>query len=396
MNAATQHAMNQAGTSTTKYPKTTCNMKKHMTPIMNNTTSSTSLRICGLTTLSAVALLLSACGDSDLPDLQRDAIVAAQQRIQVAQAALENQPDSAEANEGGEGSEDSVENEEIIETDDTEAAEPESDNANTTEDNIETATEVEAGPPNTIDLSGFELIFNENFDNGEINPDKWSTALRFGPDVIVNDEEQYYVDILNDPEFGYNPFRMDSDTLAIGANVTPEGLVESANNQPFVSGVLSTADRFEFTHGIAEIRAQIPAGTGLYPQFWMLPDEFIGLRPQTFIMEARGDDPSTVFHTYKYQDADDNLQTPGTAQTQGDDFSAGFHTYAVEWSPGELIFYIDGTETHRINSENIASQDMYLIINLAVGGFFAGSPDENTTFPAELIIDHVRVFQLAP
>jgi len=388
MTVATKHAMNHPGRSSTSYTKTTRNMKKNMTPIMNNTSTAKILRLSGLTTLSAVALLLSACGDSDLPELQRDAIVAAQQRMQVAQAALENQPDSAEANEGVADNESSAENEI------TDPVDSEGDNSEVAEEI--TDSEVVEGPPNTIDLSGFELVFNENFDNGEINPDKWSTAQRFGPDVIVNDEEQYYVDILNNPEFGYNPFRMDSDSIAIGANLTPAELVEDANNQPFVSGLLTTADKFEFTHGIAEMRAQIPAGAGLFPQFWMLPDEFVGLRPQTFIMESRGDDPSTVFHTYKYQDADDNVQTPGTARTQGDDFSAGFHTYAVEWGPGELIFYIDGTEFHRINSENIASQDMYLIINLAVGGFFAGSPDETTTFPAEMIIDHVRVFQLAP
>ena len=381
--------MNQQCTSSPKYTTTICNMKKHMTPIMNNTSKALNLPLARLATVSAVALMLSACGDSDLPEIQTDAIVAAQQRIQLAQAALENEPESAEANAAVDAD---------TETEITDPVESETDSTDIAEEaveaEVEPEAEIETGPPNTIDLSGFELVFNENFDNGEIDPEKWSTALPWGPEVIVNDEEQFYVDILNDPEFGYNPFRMDTETLAIGANVTPEELVEDANNQLFVSGVLSTADKFEFTHGVVEMRAQIPAGVGLFPQFWMLPAEFAGLRPQIFIMEARGDDPSTVFHTYKYQDADDNLQTPGTDQSQGDDFSAAFHTYALEWSPGELIFYIDGTEFHRINSENVASQDMYLIINLAVGGFFAGSPDEGTPFPAELVIDHVRVFQL--
>jgi len=365
-----------------------------MTQFANDACTAEILKRTGLVALSSVALLLSACGDSDLPDLQRDAIVAAQQRSQIAQAAAENLPDSAEANEDLDAESTNENIEDSSETENTEAVEPEADE--TAEDVTEADTDADAESPNTIDLTGFELVFNENFDSGEINPEKWSTALRWGPDVIVNNEEQYYVDILNDPDFGYNPFRMGSNSLAIGANTTPAELIENANDQLFVSGVLTTADKFEFTHGIVEMRAQIPAGAGLFPQFWMLPDEFTGLRPQTFIMEARGDDPSTVFHTYKYQDADDNLQTPGTDQTQGDDFSAAFHTYALEWSPGELVFYIDGVEFHRIQSENIASQDMYLIINLAVGGFFAGSPDESTPFPTEMIIDHVRVFQLAP
>ena len=80
-------------------------------------------------------------------------------------------------------------------------------------------------------------------------------------------------------------------------------------------------------------------------------------------------------------------------KTTGGDFSAGFHTYGVEWNAGELIFYIDGTEYQRFTSENVASQDMYLIINLAVGGWFVGSPEESTQFPAEMQIDHVRVYE---
>jgi beta-glucanase (GH16 family) len=34
----------------------------------------------------------------------------------------------------------------------------------------------------------------------------------------------------------------------------------------------------------------------------------------------------------------------------------------------------------------------FLLLNLAVGGSFGGSPDATTPFPAQLIADHVRVF----
>ena len=189
---------------------------------------------------------------------------------------------------------------------------------------------------------------------------------------------------------------MDSDSLAIGANLTPDNLLEDANDQPYLSGVLTTADRFEFTHGIVEVRAQVPTGAGLLSQFWMLPDVFEGLRPQTFVMEVRGSETEAVFHSYKYQDENDAVQTTGVLRSAGTDFSAGFHIYAVEWSPEELIYYIDGVEFQRVASENIASQDMYLILTLAIGGVFPGSPDETTVFPAELIVDHVRVFQRIP
>lgn len=337
------------------------------------------------------ALVISACGDSDLPELQRDAIVAAQQQALAAEQANAGiDTDDSDAgsdttdtdttdNGDGDGSED---------TTNDPVTTPEGD-----PNPLVTAPEPEPETPNSIDLEGYQLVFNENFDSNEINAAKWNTGLRWGTNVVVNNEEQYYIDIQNSPNFGYNPFRHDTDSIAIGAAETPTELVSAANNQPYISGVLTTADKFSFTEGVAEIRAKIPAGAGLWPQFWLLPDEFTGLKPQLFVMEARGDNTSEIFHTYKYQDENDDVQTTGVLTTQGGDFSADFHTYSVEWSPSLLVFYIDGIEYQRVESENIASQPMYLILNLAVGGWFPGSPDETTVLPAELVIDHVRVYQ---
>lgn len=323
--------------------------------------------------IASCSLLISSCGDSDLPALQRDAIVAAQERILAAE----------QSNQDAETPEQQPPTETPQETTPAEQESPELGNA---------LPDV-AAPQNSIDLDGYQLVFIENFDSGEINPAKWNTTLRWGPDITVNSEEQYYIDTQNDTGFGFSPFRIDTDSVAISAHPTPTELLAAANGQPYLSGVLTTADKFSFAEGVAEIRAKIPAGTGLWPQFWMLPDEFVGLRPQIFAMEARGDNTSEVFHSYKYQDENDDVQTTGVLKTSGEDFSADFHTYAVQWTENQLIFYIDGLEYQRVDNDNIASQNMYLILNLAVGGWFPGSPDETTTFPAEFVIDHVRVYQ---
>lgn len=320
--------------------------------------------------VSLAALFIASCGESDIPDLQRDAIIDAQERI-----AANQQQQNAEAEAA--------------------AALPDEPSDPVEGENPSTEMQVSepAEPASTIDLTGFELVFNESFNGDSLDTEKWTTAFRFGPELIINNEEQFYVDTVNNPNFGFNPFVLDGGTLTISAVETPDALLDAAVQQPYLSGVLTTADRFAFTHGIVEMRARIPAGSGLLSQFWMLPDVFEGLRPQVFIMEARGDGTDSVFHTYNYQDSNDDLQTTGVLESTGTDFSADFHNYAVEWSPGELIFYIDGVEFQRVASENVASQDMYMIVNLAVGGAFAGSPNESTTFPAQLSIDHVRVFQ---
>lgn len=36
---------------------------------------------------------------------------------------------------------------------------------------------------------------------------------------------------------------------------------------------------------------------------------------------------------------------------------------------------------------------LFIIVNLAVGGDWPGSPDSSTTFPATMLVDYVAVYQ---
>jgi len=37
-------------------------------------------------------------------------------------------------------------------------------------------------------------------------------------------------------------------------------------------------------------------------------------------------------------------------------------------------------------------QNAFLIMNIAVGGSWPGSPDSSTVFPAEMLVDYVRIY----
>ena len=95
---------------------------------------------------------------------------------------------------------------------------------------------------------------------------------------------------------------------------------------------------------------------------------------------------------------------------------ANWHDYAVEWEPGEIRFYVDEVLTctrhhwwscsptkdgQGVDARGAADlnpwpapfdQPFYLVMNVAVGGNFPGAPNAPTVFPAELVIDHVRVY----
>ncbi len=242
-------------------------------------------------------------------------------------------------------------------------------------------------------LDGYELVFSDEFNGDSLDPAKWNTQYLWGPDLVINSEEQYYVDTMNNPDFGYNPFSFDGDNLIISAIRTPSELLQTAKDQPYLSGVITSYDAFKFTYGFVEARVQMPYGQGLWPAFWLLNAYYVDDKPEIDIMEHIGDDQDVAYHTYHYYDADGELRSTKSEPTVGIDFTADFHTFAVEWSPGTLIFYVDGIERHRISDPKVSQQDMYIIANTAIGGWWPGSPDSSTKFPTEYKIDYIRAYQ---
>jgi beta-glucanase (GH16 family) len=95
-----------------------------------------------------------------------------------------------------------------------------------------------------------------------------------------------------------------------------------------------------------------------------------------------------------------HYQTPGEDKVRkkniwiGPDFSTDWHVFGLDWQPDVLIWYVDGVERWRYTDrEYIPDRTMYILINLAVGGDWPGSPDATTPFPSFYNIDYVRVWK---
>jgi len=169
----------------------------------------------------------------------------------------------------------------------------------------------------------------------------------------------------------------------------------------YTSARLSTAGQFTQAYGHVEARMKIPRGQGMWPAFWMLGDNIgdpnVGW-PQCGeidIMENVGNEPNTVHGT---------IHGPGYsgsagvgAAYSGPVFADDFHTYAIDWSPNQIQWSVDGNvyETRTpadINGNQwVFDHPFYLILNLAVGGYWPGDPDGSTSFPQQLVVDYVHV-----
>jgi hypothetical protein len=71
----------------------------------------------------------------------------------------------------------------------------------------------------------------------------------------------------------------------------------------------------------------------------------------------------------------------------GIDPADGFHTYGLEWTASRIVYTVDGVRT--ADKANVCDQPMYLLLNLAVGGWWAGNPAGER---GDLVVDYVRVY----
>ncbi|WP_206107631.1 glycoside hydrolase family 16 protein [Paludisphaera rhizosphaerae] len=237
-----------------------------------------------------------------------------------------------------------------------------------------------------------------------------STSATGRPPARGNDELEYYT---SDPR---NAFVRDGSLHIVARK-------EASHGKPYTSARIKSKARdgsrlFAQAYGRFEFRAKLPTGRGVWPALWMLPQDTstYGGWPcsgEIDVMEARGQEPDKVLGTIHF-----GAPWPGNVHSGGEyHFPAGqsidqFHEYAVEWEPGVIRWLVDGhlfaTKrswwTSRNKGKPASEADVaqwpapfdkpfHIIMNVAVGGKFLGNPDASTTFPAEMVVDHVRVYE---
>jgi len=225
----------------------------------------------------------------------------------------------------------------------------------------------------------WELTFVDDFDHPALDKRKWNPRDPW--EVVRNQELQAYVS---------NSFSIEKGVLQILCTRTPA--VYDGARRRYSSGMMTTAGKFSQKYGKFEIRCKVPRGKGLWPAFWMLPDP-PAWPPEIDILEILGHEPKRVHLTLHWPHPD-NPKTQSLSNGShftGPDFSADFHTFGIEWEKGEIRWYVDGTERHRA-TQNVPDVAMFLMINLAVGGW-AGEPDPQTIFPASFEIDYVKAWR---
>jgi beta-glucanase (GH16 family) len=250
--------------------------------------------------------------------------------------------------------------------------------------------------PEPIRGKGYKLV--QNWDFGGSIKDEAELRRHFYTRYIydkgrldhLNDEWSRYRDNANHV-FG-------NDALVLVARAPGElkpGAIES--------GMLRS--KWTGQYGYYEIRMKVPAGRGLWPAFWLNPEDQ-KWPPEIDVVEIVNNGRDTTRASFHFvhgigaKNARVNFARldKGGSYRPGFDYASGYHVYAVEWTEGSVRHFVDDVlvvdrEFAWKHDDGSDGGPAHLLVNLGVGGKWPGPPIDADAFPARLEIDYIRVWQ---
>jgi beta-glucanase (GH16 family)/Ca2+-binding RTX toxin-like protein len=225
----------------------------------------------------------------------------------------------------------------------------------------------------------------------------WTTKYPFAPEkgstLPSNGELEWYINAMYAPTTSVRPWTVSNGILTLTAQPAPASLQPLIDGYQYTSGLINTYNSFTQTYGYFEMRAQLPAGQGLWPAFWLLQAD-LSWPPEIDAMEVLGHDMTTLYTAVHTNQTGSHTSSGGTIKVP--DMSAGFHTYGVDWQADYITYYFDGNQVYKAPTPADMHEPMYMIANLAVGGNWPGNPNSTTPFPAQMKIDYIRAYKDGP
>jgi beta-glucanase (GH16 family) len=260
----------------------------------------------------------------------------------------------------------------------------------------------------TPNLASGTLVWSDEFvnstgTNAQPAPSTW--AYDTGAGGWGNSELETYC--------GWNssasPCAAASPNVYVGADGYLHIVAQQPSSGVYTSARMKSTGLFSFQYGRLEIRAQLPEQQGLWPAGWLLGNNYATVSwpgcGEMDVMERVNAAGSPDWNSGSIHGTGFTGSNLGTIY----DFpsgqnAAGWHTYGMIWQKGSVSYYIDDyTKPYATYTpSSIAgftgavwpfdAGPQFLILNLAVGGSWPGSPNASTTFPAQMLVDYVRIY----
>lgn len=242
-----------------------------------------------------------------------------------------------------------------------------------------------------------QLVWADEFNN--IDSNNWT--FETGGGGWGNNELQYYTNGQN-ASIQFDP-AANSNVLVIEARRDNPGNYGCWYGRcTYTSTRMITRNKRSFQYGRVEARIKLPQTQGIWPAFWMLGNNLgtVGW-PQSGeidIMEHVGFEPNLTHGAIHGPGYSGNTPFMGTHDL-GEVAGGRYHLYAVEWDTNGIRWFVDGRQFYSVSRAQVQArgqwvfdQPFFLLLNVAVGGTWPGSPDSGS-FPQRMHVDYVRVYR---
>lgn len=237
-------------------------------------------------------------------------------------------------------------------------------------------------------------VFREEFDNPNTIGTNWDTNFGYAGDgrnsftLPNNAEQQIYTSAdfkgTAGSPIGLNPYIFNNGVLSLKAQPVNDWQSSQMWGYKYSSGMIYSEHAQTF--GYFEMRAELPKGDGLWPAFWLIGEQ----NREIDVLEGLGSDTKVAYNALH------SHAVPALGNASFNPYPDGFHTYGAMWTPDTITFYVDGTPVWKTQTPHDLDQPLRMIVNLAVGGNWPGSPNASTPWPAEMKVDYVRTYALPP
>lgn len=235
----------------------------------------------------------------------------------------------------------------------------------------------------------WRTTFFDDFARPTLNSDRWNIVEGDGCSQNLcgwgNNEAQWY---------SANSISIADGTLRLRAQ---------QHDKRIESGKLTTEGKFSQRYGRFEARMKLPAGEGLWPAFWLMPEN----RQQTWPIEGEIDilergghselDLRTILGAVHFGQPWPNNTHYSESLLVPEPWHNDFHTYRVEWRADGIEWSVDEKVFGQVAASDLAphpwpfaDKPFHIILNLAVGGTLGG-PVKPASLPDQLEIDWVKV-----
>lgn len=235
----------------------------------------------------------------------------------------------------------------------------------------------------TIDLSGYTLAFNEEFD--------WLDVSSRGPGTRWIAHTPWNGDFgdatFADPSPDF-PFTIRDGILRIEAR--------NRDGSGWQSGLLASVDPrndgFTQSYGYFETRAKFPAGRGLWPAFWLIgrTDAYTA---EIDVVEYHDEFPerfTSAVHVWDRAGKGRNVSVHQKTAVEPGSLSADFHTYGVSVEEDFIRVYFDRREVWATPTPAEHRIPKYILVDLALGSGFSITETPN---PSYMFVDYVKVWK---